>query len=196
MTSYVVPATEEPTAWNKSAAVGAIAGGLVFPVVGHIAGAVIGGQMQKEKMQKELASGHVVEEPTALNKDAIIGGFIGSIAGGLLGAAVFFGAAAATGGVVPVVALLAATALSVGGTILGAMQGGKQGKEAMEQEYAAAQASGAPSIGLSITKAPAVEQHTTPHQEAAPSPSNTNELRTDHAARIRAEQTRAGLQQR
>ena len=108
---------DEPTMFNKEMAIGALMG---FGPLGMIVGGLIG----KSRMRSEKLNGKMVGEPSAWNKDTILGGLLGSIAG------VAILAVTMTTGVG-----VAAVAASIGGMLLGGYIGGQHGKGVQEAEY-------------------------------------------------------------
>lgn len=110
-----LPIKDEPTYLNKEAAIGF----LLF----NIPGAILGGLLGKERMQRESRDGRLASEPTIWNKDMALGAAAGVFlmsAGALVGALAagfggFFLGAAAT-------------------VIVGAVIGGNYGKNRMAEE--------------------------------------------------------------
>ena len=140
---------DEPTVFNKEMAIGLFLAGPI--------GAIIGGFVGKSRMKNELQYGKTVGEPTAWNKDTLLGGLMGNALGGLAVAAVVVSlqlplAIAAFGGLI--------------GTIGGAYLGAKKGEARMQQEYEYAQkqehyfAGKAPGKAAEVNLEPQVEQTT------------------------------------
>lgn len=123
----VLKTNAEPTYFNKEAAIGF----LLFPVVGTIAGAIIG----KNRMENERAVGKVIKEPSMFNKDMLLGTLLGGLAGSILFKGLLI-AAAATASPALVTAAFGAALIS---PLIGAYAGGGLGKEAMQQEMVMAQ---------------------------------------------------------
>ena len=134
--SMIVPATQEPTFWNRDAVVGF--------VIGNIPGMIIGGLIGKSRMKDEQMTGKVVSEPSFWNKSI----FSGLLVGGLIATAVvlgtLYGFPLVTG-----VALTEATfksmVLPLNGAVLGieligGIMGGLSGKERLTKEYNEAKA--------------------------------------------------------
>ncbi len=165
----ILRTNEEPTFFNKEAAIGFIA-----PVpFGTIVGAVIG----KKRMEREQANGKLVGEPSTFNKDALLGGLLGWMVGGGV-------AALALTSTAPAAIAIAVTA-ALGSTALGATIGGKQGKETQEKEYALAVAQ---QREQQIEKSPSISKNL--------SPEYGHEVKINHAATIQAEKTAAQSQQK
>lgn len=127
--------TEKPTYWNKEAAIGTL---LAFPI-GTVIGAIIG----KDRMQHELDHGKEIKEPTAFNKDMVIGGLLAPIVTGIAGFALSAIAGIITLAVTsnPIAAatvttsgnLLSGVAL-LGSIPIGGYLWGMDGKETMQKE--------------------------------------------------------------
>lgn len=124
-----VAITEQPTLWNKDAALGALIGTLVFPGLGTAIGALWGGYVGKHSMETEAINGKHVERPTVWNKTALIGGLFGFVAVGLLLSPFIY--APLMAGTLSTSAALAAFGVWSAGTIMGSALGGAKGKEAM-----------------------------------------------------------------
>jgi hypothetical protein len=142
---YTLKTNHTPSYVNKDMVVGGIIGSFFTPVVGTAVGAAIGSYIGKKNQEKENAEGKRVSEPSMWNRDSLIGGFIGYVAGGVA-AAVSFAAitgvtitAAAAGAPVAATALtvgtLVAGAVAVGGIVAGAYVGSKAGEARQAREY-------------------------------------------------------------
>ena len=59
-----VPTDDQPTIWNREAALGAAIGLLATPIGGPIIGGLIGGFIGKSRMSKELEVGKRLDPPT------------------------------------------------------------------------------------------------------------------------------------
>lgn len=118
-----IPAKDEPTFWNKDAAVGFFVGGMI-PVVGHIGGLIVGGLIGKNRMERESREGRITPEPTLWNKDMALGAGIG----------VFLMSAGALAGLLTagIGGLLMG---AIGTVVAGALIGGAYGKNRMKEEY-------------------------------------------------------------
>ena len=146
----VVPATKEPTFFNKTMALGALVGTQLNPGLGTIIGAIAGGIGGRVGMAYEKEHGHVAHAPTMLNESAgigIVSGLLlgGLIAGGIAGAAFLGGAALSIG-----VATAISATLSLGAAAIGGLIGGAYGKREMEHDYEQAKAVAARSHHVSI----------------------------------------------
>jgi hypothetical protein len=173
--TLILRTNEEPTFFNKEAVIGFLA---VPPL-----GAIVGGMIGKNRMEKEKTNGKIVSEPSAFNKNALLGGLLGWAVGGLV-ASIAITPALATGTLS--LAALGVTAASVFAVAaLGATIGGKQGKAVQEKEYMLAVAQ---QREQQIEKTPSVAKSTT-HEYG-------HEVKTNHAATIQAEKAAAQYQQR
>jgi hypothetical protein len=149
---------EQPTLWNKSMAIGALAGNLLGGILGGWLGGtggvligrmigiiglgLAGGWGRKQEMKEELVKGKRVTTPTAWNKDtalgALLGIFTGGVLSGILAKSILLATATAGLTVDPDLAFnLMATVMTslVGGGLIGGIVGGMHGKERMAKEY-------------------------------------------------------------
>ena len=109
---------DTPTVFNKEMAIGALIG---FGPIGMIVGGLVG----KARMNSEKNNGKMVGEPSAWNKDTILGGLLGGLAGAAVLALV-----AGTG-----FGLAAGMAAYLGGMAAGGFIGGQHGKGVQQAEY-------------------------------------------------------------
>lgn len=122
MAELLLKTNEEPTFWNKEAAIGFF--------LGNFLGGLIGGLIGKERMKKEKILGKPVSDnPSFWNKDTLLGGLIGSALGGIATAAIWLFALQATA--IPV----AASFIPLAGMLVGGYVGGKSGQEDERKEY-------------------------------------------------------------
>lgn len=134
----VLKTNEKPSYFNKDTALGALLGTtfLPIPIIGTIAGAVVGGRIGKRRMEDDLLNGKVVEKGSFWNKDTAIGsmlGMIGSVlvaGAGLVAASFFMDPLTAIAAVNPVLATAA-----IGGSMLGGFLGGMSGKAEADKEF-------------------------------------------------------------
>lgn len=129
-----------PSMWNTEMASGALIGTAITPIIGTAIGAYVGGAMGKARMEREYDVGKDVHNPTAWNKEAVLGSMLGLLGGSIAAIGTFFiGAAIGTmlGGPPTGIAAgyITAAATSLGGGIVGGLIGGASGKRDMEKDY-------------------------------------------------------------
>ena len=138
----IVPATQEPTFWNRDAIVGAYISSfgkaILTPFVGpalglvlsYLPGVIIGGLMGKSRMENDKMSGKIVSEPTFFNKSIFTGLLVSSI----INTVAVTGAHFALGASFLTYALpITGAALAV--TLIGGIMGGVAGKDRLTKEY-------------------------------------------------------------
>lgn len=136
--TYIVPAKDEPTFWNKEAIIGTFM--LPIPVVGTVVGGLVG----KARMERESQFGKPIDPPSFWNKDTYIGAIAAIIPAIVAGLAGFFIGGALGTGLGPL-GLIGGAALggligSASTMVAGAAIGGVMGKERIRKEYSAAEA--------------------------------------------------------
>lgn len=175
----VLKVTDEPTYFNKEAAIGLP---ILFPI-----GLIVGAMMGKDRMEKERVNGRVIEEPTVFNKDMMLGGVIGSIGAAavtVIGLAIAVFAGSMTGPAALAVVGIASSVASAMGMVTGGMIGGDYGKESMQQDYIQASLQ-AQEAELEVSKSPVV----------AHTPSHEHEHTKQHGPAIKEERARASATQ-
>ena len=78
---YTTPSTEEPTYFNKEAALGALAGALLtipFSGFGAIAGASVGALFGKRRIEHENLEGKLITPPSFWNFKTAVGTLAGN----------------------------------------------------------------------------------------------------------------------
>lgn len=163
----ILKTNKKPTMFNKEMAIG-----FLLPSAG-LGGTILGGIIGKERMERELIQGKLIDKPSVFNKSALIGGLIGAKAGLLIGAitaaALIATTEVATPGIMTAAMvtaeataatslaaiILPALAVAAAGFAIGAYIGGRKGKKTQEKEYAEALAQNeekarAQSIGLGL----------------------------------------------
>jgi hypothetical protein len=191
----VLKVHDEPTYFNKEAAIGL----LLFPPLGAVVGAFIG----KERMEKEKAQGRIIKEPSDWNKDTLLGGLIGAEIGAVVGyvaagAILAAGVLTANPGALiagsELVAMNGAMALSAlaafaGSTLIGvgigSWIGGDIGKESMQQDK----------IKAEIENSRGHEHGHGREKQVAHSYEHDMGHGKNHAAAITAERERAALRE-
>ncbi len=118
----------EPTIFNKEMIIGTFL--LPIPIVGSLVGGYIG----KSRMKTELEKGRVVsDEPSAINKDTLMGGLLGGfLGGGLIGNALGLTAAVAFG---PEVGLAVQAISALIGVATGAYVGSNSGVSRQKNDF-------------------------------------------------------------
>lgn len=163
----ILKTKDEPTFWNKEAAIGLL---VAFPV-----GGIIGGFIGKNRMEKEKKAGKVVSDESSFwNKDTLLGGLIGNvggaIAGGIIAAVALIGMAytgqVPTNAMADLVLTAGAGLAGMAGLAGGAYWGGNAGIERQKTEFEEA-------------KSQAVEQQRGLSKHI-PDPSQTVETAVEH----------------
>ncbi len=126
--------TKEPTIFNDYASTGALIGTFAVPVpgVGTALGGLIGGGIGKQKMERELATGKKLRNPSPFNLKI----FTGALQGAGIGLAIL-GVAALAG--LPTLFAFIGVAATCIGTVVGGIKGSADGKKEMAAELAEAQ---------------------------------------------------------
>jgi hypothetical protein len=187
---------QNPSIFNRDMGLGAMIA-LAMPMGLFLApvGAIVGGFYGKNRIEKENTVGKVIRQPSILNKDTLIGALTGKFVGSIVGIIIGTGILAAKGVVLTAAGMAAPAAIPIVATVgvltfgimagfiaLGAVVGGKAGKERMGHEYADAVSQHA--AEMSASKVPALDMGLS--QEPAKS----------YAAQIEAQRLLAASQQK
>lgn len=120
----------QPTVFNKEMVIG------TFLVPIPIIGSVIGGMVGKRRMEQENVSGKTVSnDPSRINKDAVLGGLLGLIGGSIASNVLVAAAVMITGAPVGAAIGAAAVATWAAGGLIGAAIGSNHGVKQELHEF-------------------------------------------------------------